>query len=126
MYNLRPTVYSLKVRYGQKITLVHTEVSEFDADTGEQEITVTEKVIYRAVLGDQEILRIFGPSLGANYGGAVDHNKRYILIDRSDLPDSHVFTRDDQVTVGDEQWRIIKFHPIQKVAYFIEAELAHE
>lgn len=126
IYGFKNIIYSLKRRHGVKVTLRHTESGDFDADTGEQTIATTTQIVYKAVIGTEDILRAFGPNLGADYGGAVDFDKRIILIDKSDLPMNHVFTRGDQVDIGDEHWRIDKISLISNIGYFIQAEKAHE
>jgi len=129
MYNLqvfRHIIYALKQRQGIKVTLHHVVANDFDADTGNQEIELSSKTVYKAIVGSEEILRAFGPNLGADYGGAVDFNKRLILIDKFDLPRDFVFNRNDQVEVGDEQWRVNKLHNISNIAYLIEAESAED
>lgn len=129
MYNLqvfRHVIYALKQRQGVPVTLHHVEGNDFDAETGNQEVQIVSQVVRKAIVGSEEILRAFGPNLGADYGGAVDFNKRLILIDKFDLPQSFVFNRNDQVEIGIEQWRVNKLHNISNIAYLIEAESADD
>ena len=113
--HVKNTVYNLKKRYGQIITLTRqTTAGTTDYTTGVVSGRVTsDLIVKKAVLLPSRSVRTFTYDLAfiaANknftYGGLYDKSQRRLIIDQKDITGSFVVDLDTTVTIGTKKYEV--------------------
>ncbi len=101
-------VYNLLTRHGQQIDFIRLiKLGDFDPATGRQAPSqITRHRVMRAVVLDSELVREFGATLGAPYGGVIDHTQRMVLIPTRSLRAQFKPDFKDRIEFDDERWII--------------------
>lgn len=138
MYNLifiRRSLYRLKLRYGQPMSITVKLSQATDVETGDQTNSSTTFSIHRAIVLPNVFKRDFDYDLSylaANknftYGGFFDAGTRTLLVDRNDLPSTYVPNLNHTITFDSRIYKIVKFEDYEhkQALIFIIKELEGE
>lgn len=115
------TIKSLKIKYGQPLTIKHSSPSEVDIDTGAQGSESVSYVIDKALDFSEELRRQLMPQ-----GSVLNVGIKLVGIDTDDLPDDYVIDMDDTAEMDDEEYTVSDKHTFPgKGAILLSLKRAH-